>query len=99
MIKTDCLHFPLDRPCLFNKRSGARCAGCRHYLPVLNRRKGTPKKILIVKLGAMGDVLRTTFLLPGLQKKYPRCQITWLVADGSESLLAGNPAIAEIWTP
>ena len=28
------------------------------------------KKILIIKLGAMGDVLRTTSILPALRKKY-----------------------------
>jgi len=60
------------------------CAGCPHYQPF-------PKKILIIKCRAQGDVLRTTALLPGIKRKYPESHITWLVDEESVELLYNNP--------
>ena len=51
--------------------------------------------ILIVKTGALGDVLRTTALLPGLLKRYPGARITWVVAAGAAPLLEGWPGVVE----
>ena len=95
MIKTDCVNFPLDRPCKAHKNTGIKCSACRQYRSFGKDGKG---KILVIKLGAMGDVLRTTFILKGLKEKYPRSSITWIVAKGSESILEGNPAISRIWS-
>lgn len=53
-------------------------------------------KILIVKLGALGDVLRTTPLLTALKEKYPKSHITWVVDAGSADILAGNPLIDDV---
>ena len=50
-------------------------------------------KILLIKLGALGDVLRTTPLLEGLRKKYASCEITWLVDGRHRSVLERNPWI------
>jgi len=50
-------------------------------------------KILIVKLGAIGDALRTTPVLEGLRKKHGRCTITWVTDDASYPLLQGNTGI------
>jgi ADP-heptose:LPS heptosyltransferase len=36
------------------------------------------KRILIIKLGAIGDVIRTTPLVTAYRKLYPGCHITWL---------------------
>jgi len=94
MIKTDCVNFPLDRPCKAHKSTGIKCSSCRKYRPFNKDGKG---KILVIKLGAMGDVLRTTFILEGLKNRYPKCRITWIVAKGSESVLEGNPYIDRIW--
>lgn len=44
----------------------------------------------------MGDVLRTTSLLPGLKRKYPESHITWLVDEESVDLLLDNPYIDRI---
>ncbi len=96
MLKTDCIYFPLDRPCRFHKKNKQVCVNCTHYRSV-NTRNSPVTRILIIKLGAMGDVLRTTFLLPGLRAKWPRAHITWLVAAGSEPILNGNPHIDHIW--
>lgn len=48
------------------------------------------KNILLIKLGALGDVLRTTCLLSGIQKKWPGAQITWITAQNAMPLLARN---------
>jgi len=50
-------------------------------------------RILIIKLGAMGDVLRTTPLLRAYKSRFPRCEITWVVNPSSRPILEGNPLI------
>ncbi len=50
-------------------------------------------KILIIKLGALGDVLRTTPLLTALTTKYPQARITWIVEKQHRVVLEGNPLI------
>ncbi|MGH7198653.1 MAG: glycosyltransferase family 9 protein [Candidatus Omnitrophota bacterium] len=50
-------------------------------------------KILIVKLGAMGDVLRTTPLLTRLKKEHPGSRITWVVDARCREALEENPLI------
>ena len=47
-------------------------------------------RILIIKLAAMGDVLRTTTILLGLKAKYPQSNITWLTEENVSSLLKNN---------
>jgi len=85
-IKSDCRHYRGDRPCSFHKREGAKCARCGDYAPFA-------EKILIIKIEAMGDVLRTTSILPGLRKKHPRAQITWIAAPSALPLFQGNPYV------
>lgn len=53
---------------------------------------------LIVKLAALGDVLRTTSLLRPLHEKYPGCEISWLTQEKARPLLEGNPLIRQIRT-
>ncbi len=50
-------------------------------------------KILIIKLGAMGDVLRTTPLLTALKRRYPDSVVTWVVDASCREVLEGNAAI------
>lgn len=90
MLKADCRHFPGSRPCRFNKESGQSCSGCPHY-----QSKGT--RILITKLDALGDVLRTTALLPGLKSKYPHSHIVWVTKAGAVDLFKNNAYIDELW--
>jgi ADP-heptose:LPS heptosyltransferase len=75
-LKTDCRLFRGDIPCKPHKRFGVHCvdeAGetCPHYDPI-------NKHILIIKLGAIGDVIRTTPLLHKLKAEYPSAKIWWL---------------------
>lgn len=50
-------------------------------------------KIIIIKLGGFGDVLRTTVLLHGLKRKYPESDITWVTDAAALDLLNNNPYI------
>lgn len=70
-LKFDCRYFRGHIPCLPNKLRNKVCRNCDEYSPV-------SKKILIIKLGAIGDVIRTTPLAVRYKKLYPACQITWL---------------------
>jgi heptosyltransferase-2 len=54
------------------------------------------ERILVVKLAAAGDVLRTTPLLPAFKATHPRCWITWLTDGASRFVLEGNPLIDEL---
>ena len=55
-----------------------------------------PRNILIIKLGAIGDVLRTTALLHGLKEKYSGCRISWLTKESARDVLLNNQLIDEI---
>ncbi len=55
------------------------------------------KKILIIKLGAIGDVLRTTFILPLLKKKYgSESLIYWMTNPISVDFLKDNNLIDKV---
>ena len=55
-------------------------------------------KILIIKLGAIGDVIRTTSILPGLKEKYPDSKIDWITKKESFDILKNNNALNKIFT-
>ncbi len=85
-IKTDCRHLKGDVPCKPNKLYGVHCVDeqgndCKYYDPI-------KEKILIIKLGAIGDVIRTTPLLQLLKKKFPEAKIYWLTH--TPSIIPGN---------
>jgi heptosyltransferase-2 len=75
-LKTDCRHFRSDIPCRPHKQHGVHCldssgAPCPYYERI-------SKRILIIKLGAIGDVIRTTPLLQALRLSEPSAEIWWL---------------------
>ena len=55
-------------------------------------------KVLIVKLGAIGDVLRTTATLPGLKDKYQSEFIDWITHPSAKEVLLNNSFINQIFT-
>jgi ADP-heptose:LPS heptosyltransferase len=83
ILKADCKHFPGDRPCTFNKLEGLMCNDCPHY-------EVTATSILIIKLDAVGDVLRTTSILHGLKAKYENSAITWVTRQAAVPLFDNN---------
>jgi ADP-heptose:LPS heptosyltransferase len=86
ILKLDCKHFPGDRPCAYNKKEGVICSDCPHYALAGFR-------IIIVKLDAVGDVLRTTAVLPSLKSRYPDSLITWVTRTEAMPLLQNNPYV------
>ena len=53
-------------------------------------------KILIVKYGALGDVVRTSYILRGIVEKYSNVSITWLTSKVAKDLLRFNHNIDNI---
>ena len=86
ILKTDCKHFPGDHPCIYNKKEGIMCDNCNYYSPV-------NYKIIIIKLDAIGDVLRTTSILHAIKGKYPKSHISWLTKIASKDIFKNNQLV------
>lgn len=71
IYKSDCAYFKGYIPCKPHKEQGVHCDDCQFYLP-------KNKIILIIKLGAIGDVIRTTPLIHRIKKEHPDALIWWL---------------------
>lgn len=89
LIHQDCRHFLGDRPCQPHKREGVRCGSCHHY-------EATRQRILVIKLDALGDVLRTTCILDALLKANPGSRIEWLTHESATPLFDGNPLVQRV---
>jgi heptosyltransferase-1 len=59
-------------------------------------RSRTFKKILLIKLSALGDVVHTFPVLNKLRRRYPAARLDWLVTPGIGELLRHNPAISNV---
>lgn len=79
----DCRFFSGMKPC-------GRNISCTDCCP---ERKRFDHRTLIIKLGALGDVLRTTPLLTRLKDQWPDGHITWLTRQEAEPLLDGLPEV------
>ncbi len=77
-FRPDCFYFRGHVPCTPHKERGVHCDGCAEFRVRAGR-------ILIIKLGAAGDVIRTTPLLAPLRREYPDHLVTW-VTDFPELL-------------
>jgi len=55
------------------------------------------KKVLIIGLGAMGELLIMTSVLPALKKSL-NCEISFMVSKGREEVLKNNPYVSEVLT-
>ena len=88
VVAYDCRYFLGDRPCIWHKTEGVSCE-CEHYVPL-------QESLLIIKLDAIGDVLRTTCLLPGIARRWPNTGISWITRHESVPLLQNNPYINEV---
>ena len=52
--------------------------------------------ILVIRLGAMGDILHALPAVASLKASFPQQKLSWLVSPRWMPLLAGNPAIDEL---
>ncbi len=88
-IHTDCRHFRGDRPCQPHKQHAVHCSDCIYY-------KRINFHVLIIKLDAMGDVLRTTCILGPIHERYPNARISWLTMDNTKALFFENKLVDDV---
>lgn len=53
-------------------------------------------EVLILKTGALGDVVRTTAILPGLHQLHADARVTWVTAPEAVDLVRLHPQVAEV---
>ena len=55
------------------------------------------KKILIIRLGAIGDVVHSTIIQQSVKQKYPESEIHFLTSDFIAPLLENDPNLAKVY--
>jgi len=55
-------------------------------------------RVLVIKLGALGDVVRTLSILPAIKEKYPDSEIFWITKKESLDLFFGNPLVKKVFS-
>lgn len=55
-----------------------------------------PRRILIVRLSALGDIVMTSGLIPALRKRFPGAELYWLTEAACTPLLKHNPRLKEV---
>lgn len=86
-LHLDCRYYLGDRPCKFNRA----CEACPHYAPMGPR-------VLIIKFGALGDVVRTQALIPGLETLcHEPPYVTWLTVPAAVGLVERMPGVHRVW--
>lgn len=88
MAQTNCRYFSGYKPC---SKSQSCDSDCVSY--------DAPKiSILIVHLGALGAVVRSTSLLKAIKRKYPSSMLTWVTDAPAHLLLQNHPVIDRVLT-
>ncbi|MDH4071108.1 MAG: lipopolysaccharide heptosyltransferase family protein [Ignavibacteria bacterium] len=87
----DCKHFTGYRPCFPDSKCYRECADP----------DPRGKRILIINLDAMGNVLVTTSILAPIKRMFPRSHISWLTLKNAAPLLAHNSNLDRVyvWEP
>jgi heptosyltransferase II len=88
MGQTDCRFFNGYKPCGLSSDCHQKCA---HYQKVQSH-------ILIIHLGALGAVLRSTGLLKAIKRKYPLSHITWVTDAPADAMLRKHSAVDRVLT-
>ncbi len=82
----NCRYFNGYKPCGKNATCNLSCSSLDQV----------EESILIIHLGALGAVIRSTSLLAALKIKHPRAKILWLTEKSAMPLLEKNPAIDQV---
>lgn len=64
-----------------------------------SQRQARPRqfqRLLIVKLGSIGDVVHALPTLNALRRRFPKMHISWVVEPKSRDILVGHPALDEL---
>lgn len=65
-------------------------------LPLDELRRRDFKKILLIKMSAVGDVMHAMPVLNKLRRRYPAAQLDWLLTTPLAELLRHHPAISNV---
>lgn len=88
MAITDCRHFSGYKPCSKNETCDSSCP----------QKDVATTSILIVHLGALGAVVRSTSLLKAIKRKYPFSRVTWVTDAPAHHLLKNHPGLDRVLT-
>ncbi|MCC7011193.1 MAG: glycosyltransferase family 9 protein [Planctomycetes bacterium] len=58
--------------------------------------ESAPAKVLIVRLGAIGDVVNATLVASALRRAWPETEIGWAVHELASPLVLGHPSIDRV---
>lgn len=86
MAVPSCRHFSGYKPCHLN-------SVCDDSCPSLQRIR---ENILIIHLGALGAVVRSTSLLAAMKRKHPQARIFWVTEAPAAPLLENHPQIDHV---
>ncbi len=70
------------------------CVVCRNSL--YYHMKDAPKRVLLIKLRAIGDVVLATPALAEARRAWPEAEIDFLTEPPSRQVLEGNPDVSEV---
>lgn len=88
-LQRDCRHWIGEYPCPSNKLHGNECDSCPDY-------SSTSDRILIIKLDALGDVVRTASLLPCIRERHVQPHISWITRPEAVSLVQMMPLVDDV---
>jgi ADP-heptose:LPS heptosyltransferase len=91
-LKRICKYFRGDRPCKYywiDKKHNCFDPNSPYY-------KEYSSRILLIKLDALGDVIRCTPLARGIKNKYPNAELIWLTQKESIYFLSNNNFIDKV---
>jgi len=57
-----------------------------------------PRRILIIRLSAIGDIIMASGVIPCLRAAFPGASIAWLMEAGNEDLLRHNPRLDHVYS-
>ena len=57
-----------------------------------------PRRILLIKPSALGDVVQTLPLLTALRERWPEAHISWVIKESLADILSGHPQLDEVIT-
>jgi len=55
-----------------------------------------PRRILVIRLSAIGDVVMSSGMIPVLRRAYPDAYLAWMAEPGPAELLRANPRLDEV---
>ena len=83
----NCFHFSGYKPCGFSDQCESHCKSF----------KPKQKPVLIIHLGALGAVVRSTGLIKQIKKKYPDSPLFWFTEKRCLEILNGHPDIDRLF--